>query len=214
MRAESVHCLNVWGPLENAFPATPETPSSADVLKFPDVCVVQVCDQGVKRHALTITFGSDGFHLRQLTQRIRRDLEGLISSTYWQCYQTNEEAAFFVTTKTANGTADLLTTSVTQQLVEHTESMGYFLASSHVTLSPDVVHTSVWMLIHNFTFRRARQTVLESGDELALVNEEGEEVIETHQNFPEVNVGPRKGLYEEPSLPPKNTRAVDIWKTQ
>ncbi|ESL08183.1 potassium voltage-gated channel [Trypanosoma rangeli SC58] len=215
LRAEIVYCLDVWGLLEHAFPAAPQNTSSSDVVELPDICVVQVCDhmqhdQGVKRHALTITFGANGFQLRRLTQRIRRDLEKLISSTYWQCYQTNERAAFFVTTKVANGTADLLTTSVTQQLIEHTEAMGYFLASSYVTLSPDVVHTSVRMLIHNFTFRRARQTALELGDEMAMTVED--DIIETHNNIASMRVGPQKAsLHEERSLPPNSSKASDIW---
>ncbi|KAF8283549.1 potassium voltage-gated channel [Trypanosoma cruzi] len=221
LRAEIVHCLNIWGLLEHVFPAAPDDTSGSDIVELPGICVVQICDhmqhdQGVKRHALTITFGADGFHLRRLTQRIRRDLEGLISSTYWQCYQTNERAVFFVTTKVANGTADLLTTSVNQQVIEHTEAMGYSLASSYVTLSPDIVHTSVRMLVHNFTFRRVRRTALEVGDELALSGEgdgKEEEVIETHENILSMRVGPqKKSLYEERSLPPTSTRASDIWR--
>ncbi|RNF03075.1 potassium voltage-gated channel [Trypanosoma conorhini] len=217
LRAEIVHCLDVWGLLEHAFPAAPQDTCGSDVVELPDICVVQICDhmqhdQGVKRHALTITFGANGFQLRRLTHRIRRDLEGLISSTYWQCYQTNERAAFFVTTKVANGTADLLTTSVTQQLIEHTEAMGYSLVSSYVTLSPDVVHTSVRMLVHSFTFRRALQTTLEVGDELAIAGEE--EVMETHDNIASMRFGPQKtSLHEEQSLPPKGSRALDIWTT-
>ncbi|KEG08862.1 putative potassium voltage-gated channel [Trypanosoma grayi] len=226
VRAEIVHSLNIWGLLEHAFPPSKEEAResliNAPSVVLPDICVVQICDhmqhdQGVKRHALTITFGADGFQLRRLTQRIRHDLEGLISSTYWQCYQTNERAAFFVTTKVANGTADLLSTSVTQQLIEHTESMGYSLASSYVTLSPDVVHTSVRMLVHNFTFRRARQAALEVDDEVALTdsdtdNSNNDETIETYANIAAPHVGPcRQPLGGEHSLPPRNARAADIW---
>ncbi|CBH16873.1 potassium voltage-gated channel, putative [Trypanosoma brucei gambiense DAL972] len=220
IRAEVVYSMNQWGLLEHAFP--PEVIEDGEgcstggaVVKLPDVCVVQVCDhmqhdQGVKRHALTITYGADGFQLRSLIRRVRRDLERQLSSTYWQCYQTNERAAFFVTTKVANGTADLLTTSVTQQLVEHTESMGYSLASSYVTLSPDVVHTSVRMLIHNFTFRRSRRVEVEPGDGIALG--EGSETIEAEPNIPTMHVGPRREpLNAAESIPPRNERAVNIW---
>ncbi|KAH9589451.1 Potassium channel tetramerization-type BTB domain [Trypanosoma melophagium] len=215
LREELVHSLNHWGLLEHAFPASNQTDgSNLHPVELPDICVVQICDhmqhdQGVKRHALTITYGADGFQLRLLTQRIRSDLEKQLSSTYWQCYQTNGRAAFFVTTKVANGTADLLTTSVTQQIIEHTESIGYSLVSSYVTLSPDVVHTSVRMLIHNFTFRRTQQTVLDSVDMLTMGKNN---TIETHENITPLRVGPqRHPATGDQSIPLNNIRATDIW---
>ena len=223
LRAELVNHLNAWDLMPYAFPSATagdgETGGDerAQMVELPDVCVVQLCDhmqhdQGVKRHAMTITYGADGFQLRKLTQMIRRDLNQQLSSTYWQCYQTNERAAFFATTKVANGAADILTTSITQQVIEHTEKMGYHLASSYVTLSPDVVHTSVRMLIHNFIFRRVRLPALEAADESALLGEEGEEV-ETYKNFEPRPVGPQKVQWaDSPSRPPPQEMSEDIWK--
>ncbi|KAK7197928.1 potassium voltage-gated channel [Novymonas esmeraldas] len=229
LRAELVHHLNSWDLMPHVFPATsPPADADADaaaaeggerplLVELPDVCVVQLCDhmqhdQGVKRHAMTITYGADGFQLRKLTQMIRRDLNMQLSSTYWQCYQTNERAAFFATTKVANGAADILTTSITQQVVQHTERMGYHLSSSYVTLSPDVVHTSVRMLIHNFIFRRVRLPALEAADEAALLGDEGDEV-ETYQNFEPRPVGPQKVQWSDsPSKPPPQDLSSDVWK--
>ncbi|CCD19968.1 putative potassium voltage-gated channel [Trypanosoma vivax] len=222
LRAEIVYSLDIWGLMEHAFPSALVSSSEAEgggsdegLTVLPDICVVQACDhmqhdQGVKRHALTITYGADGFQLRGLTQRIRRDLQKQLSSTYWQCYQTNERAAFFVTTKVANGTADLLTTSVTQQIVEHTEAMGYTLASSYVTLSPDVVHTSVRMFIHNFIFRRARLPVLELSD--AAEADDGVDAVEAQPNITPPPVGPRRIVDDNaPLVPSKEMAAADIW---
>lgn len=229
LRAELVNHLNSWDLMPYAFPAAvtgegegdgesePGQSQGQHTIELPDVCVVQLCDhmqhdQGVKRHAMTITYGADGFQLRRLTQMIRRDLNQQLSSTYWQCYQTNERAAFFATTKVANGAADILTTSITQQVIGHTEKMGYHLASSYVTLSPDVVHTSVRMLIHNFIFRRVRLPSLEAADESALLSDEGEEV-ETYQNFEPRPVGPQKVQWADaPSRPHPQERSEDLWK--
>ncbi|KPI89726.1 putative potassium voltage-gated channel [Leptomonas seymouri] len=223
LRAELVNHLNAWDLMAYAFPSASvgdgeaEEGASAQTVELPGVCVVQLCDhmqhdQGVKRHAMTITYGSDGFQLRRLTQMIRRDLNQQLSSTYWQCYQTNERAAFFATTKVANGAADILTTSITQQVIEHTEKMGYHLTSSYVTLSPDVVHTSVRMLIHNFIFRRVRLPSLEAADESALLGDEGEEV-ETYQNLEPRPVGPQKVQWaDSPSRPHPQEASEDVWK--
>lgn len=226
LRAELVSHLNAWDLMPHAFPAAATTEAGEDgeagsvapaTVELPDVCVVQLCDhmqhdQGVKRHAMTITYGCDGFQLRKLTQLIRRDLNLQLSSTYWQCYQTNERAAFFATTKVANGAADILTTSISQQVIEHTERMGYHLTSSYVTLSPDVVHTSVRMLIHNFIFRRVRLPALEAADESALLGDEGEEV-ETYQNFEPRPVGPQRVQWADaPSRPHPQEKSEDIWK--
>lgn len=228
LRADLVFHLNKWDLMPYAFPPTQmsdESGSGAEdggdgmaegLVALPDACVVQLCDhmqhdQGVKRHAMTITYGADGFQLRDLTRAIRRDLNGQLSSTYWQCYQTNERAAFFTTTKVANGAADLLTTSITQQVVAHTEAMGYHLTSSYVTLSPDIVHTSVRMLIHNFIFRRTRAAALEEGDGFAMGGEsegEGEgEDLEVFQNFEPRHVGPQKTQWEA-SRPAEGERVV------
>lgn len=212
LRADLVHHLNKWDLLPYAFPPAPVSLSSdaTELVQLPDVCVVQLCDhmqhdQGVKRHAMTITYGADGFHLRELTKSIRRDLNGQLSSTYWQCYQTNERAAFFTTTKVANGAADLLTTSITQQVIAHTEAMGYHLTSSYVTLSPDIVHTSVRMLIHNFIFRRTRAAALEEADGFAMGEVEADEAegeLEVFQNFEPRPVGPQKAQWSESHPPP------------
>lgn len=158
--------------------ASPEAERDGDetvgaVVELPDVCVVQLCDhmqsdQGSKRHAMTITYGAEGFQLRALTQRIRADLNGQVAASFWQCYQTTERSAFFVSTKVANGTADILTTSIAQQVLQHTESMGYHLTQSYVTLSPDVVHTKVRLLIHNFVFRRVRLPELQMQDVIRM----------------------------------------------
>ena len=139
---------------------------------LPDIVVVQLCDhmsheQGVKRHAMTITYGADGFFVRNLVHRCRKDLQRLLSATYWQAHQTNERAAFFITTKMNNASADLLLTSVTQAVLVHTEETGYSLVSSYVTLSPDTVHLSVRVFLHTFIFRRVRQphpSLLEAAD--------------------------------------------------
>lgn len=217
LRADLVHYLHKWDLLPHAFPPAPtDAGEDAELVALPDVCVVQLCDhmqhdQGVKRHAMTITYGADGFQLRELIKSIRKDLNMQLSSTYWQCYQTNERAAFFTTTKVANGSADLLTTSITQQIIAHTESMGYHLTTSYVTLSPDIIHTSVRMLIHSFVFRRTRAAALEEADQLAM--EEGlvgggkgeEEELEVFPNFEPRHVGPQR-VQQTESRPPVSER--------
>lgn len=244
LRAELVSQLNEWELMPYVFPAagsavahgggemsesdaTSSSHAEASV-QLPDVCTVQLCDhlqhdQGVKRHAMTITYGADGFLLRRLTQMIRRDLNQQLSSTYWQCYQTNERAAFFATTKLANGAADILTTSITQQVVQHTESLGYRLSSSYVTLSPDVVHTSVRMFIHQFIFRRVRLPSLELSDEASIISGGDGDAddqpggspaeLEMYRNFEPRHAGPQKVLWETSTVrPPLEQRSEDIWK--
>ena len=236
LRRGVVHQLDEWGLTSFAFPAVPTSEDAASQadgnsgaskpgelppghVRLPDVCVVQMCDhmqhdQGVKRHALTITYGSDGFTLKSLCKAIRKDLSSQLASTYWQCYQTNERAAFFVTTKVANGTADLMTTSITQQVIQHTELMGYSLVSSYVTLSPDVVHTSVRMLIHNLIFRRIRQPTLEDTDALALIDNGAEVDDLVMPNFQEPQVGPQKSMFDDlPSVVPPGQKVGNIWKS-
>jgi hypothetical protein len=246
LRSEVVHFLSEQQLLEHAFPrladattneddaASVDVPQSVDshlgLMELPDVCVVQLCDhmqhdQGVKRHAITLSYGADGFQLRGLAKRIRKDLNTQLASTYWQVYQTNERAAFFVTTKVANGTADLMTTSITQQVITHTEAMGYSLASSYVTLSPDVVHTNVRMLIHNFIFRRVRLPVPEASDALAVLQchdgaEEGDlgegdvdPSVQVHPNFDPPAVGPQASMWEtSPPVVPPGQRLKNIWE--
>ncbi|EPY28484.1 potassium voltage-gated channel [Strigomonas culicis] len=224
LRADVVASLDAWGLLPHIGPSADaagppaDDEAAADRVALPDVCVVQLCDhvqhdQGVKRHAMTITYGADGFHLRELARGIRRDLNTQLSSTFWQCYQTGERAAFFATTKVANGAADILTTSILQQVVAHTERMGYHLASSYVTLSPDAVHTSVRMLIHNLIFRRAQLAMLEPGD-LPMHGDdsaEGDEAYEeTYTNFEPRHVGPQAAPDLTPT-PDGSTRAPPIW---
>ncbi|CCW71853.1 unnamed protein product [Phytomonas sp. Hart1] len=227
LRSDLVVHLDRWGLIPHAFPPVKEEAEEEgegegeeqDRVILPDACVVQLCDhlqhdQGVKRHALTITYGADGFQLRGLTQAIRRDLTRQLSSTFWQCYQTNERAAFFTTTKIANGAADLLMTSITQQVIQHTERMGYHLTSSYITLSPDVIHTSVRMLIHNLIFRRTRLPYLEPSDGIALFEDgDEEEVLETFQNFEPRHVGPKKVEWEE-SSPAASERVSNIWESK
>lgn len=185
---------------------------------LPDVCTVQMLDSmsvdaGVRRHALTITFGTDGFHLRELAKRIRSDLRELLSATYWQVHQTGERSVFFATTRVADGAAALLTTSILQQVITHTENMGYALTSTSSTISPDPVHVSVRLLLQQFVFRRSRLHLLEPGD---MQNEEerrtllqmyaaqernpgpcqeSEDVEETFNNFEPRHVGPKKTIW-------------------
>ena len=181
LRAAVVWQLEQWGLTDDAFPPMPVEPTAdgeAREVALPDVLVVQLFDhmqheQGVKRHAMTITFGSDGFRLKNMCKTIRGDLNTQLSQSYWQIYQTNERSAFFVCTRISNGSADLLMTSVSQRVISHAESMGYAIQSSYITLSPDVQHTSVRMFVHNFIFRRVRQPVLEPGDELMELGGDG-----------------------------------------
>jgi hypothetical protein len=131
----------------------------------PDVLLVQLCDhmqhdQGVKRHAVTVTFGSDGFRLADMCRTVRRDLRRQLAGSYWQMHQTHERSAFFVCTRVSHGTADMMIASMTQRVVAHSERFGYRLQSSYVTLSPDVQHTSVRMLYHYFIFRRSDEAKL------------------------------------------------------
>eukprot|EP00744_Colponema_vietnamica_P024113 GILI01035093.1.p1 GENE.GILI01035093.1~~GILI01035093.1.p1 ORF type:complete len:314 (+),score=22.41 GILI01035093.1:34-942(+) len=182
LRRAITSALNDFGLLDVAFPPIRsaedvEANDSEDpvpMVRLPDVCVVQMCDhlqhdQGVKRHALNISYGSDGFALKDLCKKVRKDLNGQLSNTYWQCYQTHERSMFLITTKVANGTADLMMTSVTQRIIEHTEqTMGYRLVSSYVTLSPDIKNTNVRLFIHNLIFRRVRNPSLEESDAVQL----------------------------------------------
>ena len=128
---------------------------------LPKILFVQVSDsiqmdQGHKRHAISVTFGADGLELRKLCSSVRRSLNDQLSSTFWQCYQTNERAVFLVTSKLAGGTADLLTTSLSQCILEHLEEdMGYTLVSSNVALTPDIKNLNVRMFIQSYVFRRS-----------------------------------------------------------
>jgi hypothetical protein len=127
---------------------------------LPDTLLVQLCDhmqhdQGVKRHAITVTVGSDGLAVTNLVRDVRRDLKGMLATTYWQMHQTHERTAFFVCTRVSHGTADMLVTSMTQRVISHIEEkFGYRLQTSNVTLSPDVQHTKVRMLYQYFVFRK------------------------------------------------------------
>lgn len=257
LRGDLIHQLRAWDLLDKAFPSTlsQEKEASDDLfehdqggipsntnedendnsLPLPDVCVVQLMDNmsveaGVRRHALTITYGCDGFQLRALTQSIRKDLRPLLSSTYWQVHQTGERSVFFATTRVADGAASLLTTSIQQQVVDHTEAMGYTLMSSNVTVSPDPVHASVRILLQQFIFRRSRLHLLEPGDldeeeareELLRdrLGLEEEEVEETFVNMEPRHVGPKKTIWsshgggassEAPQYPPENEKSEDFW---
>lgn len=235
LRAAIVHQLREWGLLEHAFPlqhvdadGTGALPSSEPgervAVRLPDVLVVQLCDhmthdQGIKRHATTVTFGADGFRVRDLCVAVRRDLKPLAAKTFWQCQQTNERAMFFVSSRLNNATADLLMTSLSQQVIAHTESMGYSLQSSYVTLSPDVQHTNVRLFIHNFIFRRVRDAALEESDALALAGAAGggadavanaaDDV--TFRNFEAPQVGPQPGFDEKPRVVAPGERVGRIW---
>lgn len=212
---------------------------------LPDVCTVQLLDSmsvdaGVRRHALTITFGSDGFQLRELTKQIRGDLRDLLSATYWQVHQTGERSVFFATTRVADGAAAMLTTSILQQVITHTESMGYVLTSSNSTISPDPVHVSVRLLLQQLIFRRSRLHLLEPGDmaneeeRRALLRsyseqktdgvsgQEEEEVEETFSNFEPRHVGPKKTIWspyngtgasasDTPCIPSEQDRCHDFF---
>jgi hypothetical protein len=199
LRSSIVHQLDAWGLTPFAFakskPAATgedgepaEGPSSdqapldgqGEAVALPDIVAVQLCDQmqldqGSKRHAVTITYGADGFHLRSLCKTARKDLGSLMSSTYWQMYQTNERSAFFVSTRMSSGSADLLMTSLSQRVIEHTEKMGYSLVNGYVTISPDIQFVSVRLFVHWLIFRRVRSPTLEFADvdSLALVEEAG-----------------------------------------
>lgn len=169
-------------------PEGPYIPSPA-----PDLLMVQLCDhmqhdQGVKRHAVTITFGSDGFRLANMCKEVRRDLKKQLATSYWQMHQTQERSAFFVCTRISHGTADLLITSMTQRVVGYVEKFGYKLNSSYVTLSPDVQHTSVRMLYHYFIFRRTDESkVLEA--QLRMEEKSMKKMKEGGQNNEQVQEG-------------------------
>ena len=140
----------------------------------PEVLMVQLSDHlthdaGVKRHAMNITYGSDGFRMKALARRIRGDLSRQLAASYWQVYQSHERCCTFMSTRVANASADVLLTSVAQRVIEHTELAGYQLVSSYVTLSPDVQHTSVRLYIHTFLFRRVRAPIIEPSDAAAIV---------------------------------------------
>lgn len=224
LRGDLIHQLQQWDLLDRAFPSSSEKSlhrseegnevgkedEKEEAFPLPDLCTVQILDNmsieaGVKRHALTVTYGCDGFELRELTRSIRQDLHPLLSSTYWQVHQTGERSVFFATTRVADGAAALLTTSIQQQVVTHTESMGYTLVSSNVTISPDPVHVSVRLLLQQLIFRRARLHVLDPGDmedveeRAAFIEarqgEDGETTEETFQNFEPRHVGPRKTIW-------------------
>lgn len=233
LRADVVHQLTAWDLLHHAFPAShhdnshnggekEDDPSSLPppLIVLPDVCVVLLADTlsldgGVRRHALTITYGSEGFDLHTLTRRVRNQLRPLLSSTYWQIHQTSERAAFFATTKVTDAVGALLTTTINQQVLEHTEAMGYHLASSYTTLSPDPVHTSVRLLLHHFIFRRVRLSTLEPADvgdlDAAGEQEEEEEVVETFRNFEPRHVGPQR--LTTPVVPPNTEKSADFFPT-
>lgn len=212
---------------------------------LPDVCTVQLLDSmsvdaGVRRHALTITFGSDGFQLKELTKQIRGDLRNLLSATYWQVHQTGERSVFFATTRVADGAAAMLTTSVLQQVVTHTETMGYVLTSSSSTISPDPVHVSVRLFLQQLVFRRSRLHLLEPSDMAdeeerrallrsygeqkaeGLASLEEEEVEETFSNFEPRHVGPKKTIWspyngagtevsDTPRIPSEHDRCHDFF---
>lgn len=260
LRGDLIHQLRAWDLLDKAFPSVSDNVNEAeadesendpnwdsnsndadeDSLPLPDVCVVQLMDSmsveaGVRRHALTITYGCDGFQLRALTQHIRHDLRPLLSSTYWQVHQTGERSVFFATTRVADGAASLLTTSIQQQVVAHTEAMGYTLTSSNVTVSPDPVHASVRILLQQFIFRRSRLHLLEPGDmkdeeereevlrdRLGMVRRAGDEESEeeTFVNIESRHVGPKKTVWaphggstmsNPPQYPSENERSEDFW---
>lgn len=234
-RGDLIHQLDEWELLPCAFSSTQggdavgeeeegegEGDGESPPLPLPDVCVVQLLDTmsleaGVRRHALTVTFGADGFQLRPLTIAIRRDLRHQLSSTYWQVHQTGERSLFFATTRVADGAAALLTTSVQQQVVTHTEGLGYTLVSSTVTISPDPVHASVRLFLQQLIFRRARISALEHADVVGLIDVErgdGDEE-ETFLNFEDRHVGPKRRLSPDNAelVPPDEERSRDIWET-
>ena len=169
----------------------------------PDTLMVQFCDhmqhdQGVKRHAVTITFGSDGFKLASMCKEIRRDLKAQLATSYWQMNQTQERSAFFVCTRISHGTADLLITSMTQRMINYVERYGYRLQSNSVTLSPDVQHTSVRMLYHYFIFRRTDESKLL---EAKMREEERmskmEQILEEEENDVDDDGGEKREQQEE-----------------
>lgn len=167
--------------------------------QHPTQLVVQCTDhiqheQGVKKHAVTITFGHDGFSLNKLCARVRHDLSDQLSTSFWQMYQTGERSAFFVTTRVSNGTADLMTTSLVQRVIEHNASMGYRLMSSYVALSPDALHTSVRTLVHHLVFE---QQSLFTDDPRHQTEKDGEEDVNRES---QLHIGPmveEENVYEQ-----------------
>lgn len=218
LRLAVVWQLEEWQLKDAAFPPSPlEAHSNPNTVLLPDMLVVQMCDhmqadQGVKRHAVTITYGSDGFLLKTLCKEVRKDLTKLLSTTFWQVYQTNERAAFFVSTRLSNGSADLLMTSVSQKVVEHTELMGYKLETSYVTLSPDVEHTSVRLFIHYFIFRRVRAPSLEAPDEIMVMqqSERADGADPIKPNFMPPDIGPQPPA-RSPLVVPRSEKVEKIW---
>jgi len=141
-------------------PQQRQRPSEAHPV-FPNVLVCQLSDQfqqdaGVKRHSITVTYGADGLELGRLARRVRKDLKTQLASTYWQMHKIHERACFFQCTKIPNGTADLLMTTLTQQVIGHTERRGYVLDNSYVTMTPDPGHVQVRMVLHVLVFKRRR----------------------------------------------------------
>lgn len=243
LRASILWQLKLWGLNAAAFPPVPVEAGEGDaevdgdrVVELPETLVVQMCDtlthdQGIKRHNMSITFGSDGFQLKEMCKTLRRDLRSLLAASHWQVFQTNERAAFFACSKINSGTADLLSTSVTQRVVMHAEAMGYNLTSSYVTLSPDPQHTQVRLFIHNFIFRRTRLPVLETSDDalvpvmptghehldprptatMGVGRRGGQEEDVVFRNFQPPAVGPQAPAVEPPRVP-KSQRVDPLWE--
>eukprot|EP00796_Vickermania_ingenoplastis_P012324 gene12324-8455_t len=238
LRGDLVHQLREWELLPHAFAAQAAGSGAADdagtdggnleaeaevgtLVRLPDVCAVQLLDTmsleaGVRRHALTITYGADGFHLRDLTRRIREDLQPLLSSTYWQVHQTGERSIFFATTRVADGAAALLTTSLQQQVLEHTEHLGYTLMNSQMTISQDPVHVSVRLWAHQLLFRRARISAgLDARDVDEFEDQVGASGPETEATFANVepagrHVGPAPRFHTDEWFPPGEDRSADF----
>ena len=161
------HTLAAWEILPKCMKTSHEKTSEQQP---PNRLVVHLCDQfqqdvGVKRHGISICYGSPGFAVSALTRRIRKELRSQLASTYWQIHKTHERAAFFQCTKIPTGTADLLLTTVTQQVIEHTESQGYSLDNSYVTMTPDPGHLQIRLILHCLLFKRDRPLVLGGGRE-------------------------------------------------
>eukprot|EP00760_Papus_ankaliazontas_P034003 PhM_4_TR684/c0_g1_i1/m.41128 len=201
----------------------------------PRTLVVHLADQfqqevGVKRHALNITFGTDGFRVGELCRSVRKDLRGQIASTYWQMHQSHERSAAFLCTKIPNGTADLVLTTLTQHVINHTEKFGYKLDNAYVTMTPDPGHTKVRMLLHVLVFRvddsvddpvydynnsKKKGEEERDNDENEEEDEGGEEAPPTPGGVPfetklKLTVGP--GGPPPPSSPKQTARRMEkIW---